>query len=115
ATCSNYAPALGLGFLFAAAAVSAISTATPGMRLVSVGTGVAATWAGVPLWPDFLALALAASALALTVGAAGLVSWSRIDAAKRIPPARVLVLAVVPLAGAAAAAYALFPDLNQKL
>jgi hypothetical protein len=61
ATCSNYAPAIGLGFLCAAGIVATVLGGHAPARRAAAATTVAGAWIGVTLWPDMLALALAAT------------------------------------------------------
>jgi hypothetical protein len=69
-TCSNYAPAIGLGQLLAAAACAAILTSEPTTRRLAVAVFVAGAWAGVLLWTDFVFPAfLGTLALASVAGA----------------------------------------------
>ncbi len=57
-TCSNYAPAIGLGQLLAAAACAAILTSEPSARRLAAAIFVGGSWAGVLLWTDFVFPAL---------------------------------------------------------
>lgn len=63
ATCSNYAPAIGLGFLVAAALVVAILGPEGRARWTGATVALATAWAGVPIWPDMLGVAALASAV----------------------------------------------------
>jgi len=96
ATCSNYAPAIGTGFLFAAGIVTMIGGASPTRCRIAGAVALAAAWAGVPVWPDFLALAIVASALA-----AALVAWHALRRATAGAAARpALQIGSIALAGA---------------
>jgi hypothetical protein len=57
-TCSNYAPAIGLGQLLAAAACAAILTSEPSARRLAVAIFVGGSWTGVLFWTDFVFPAL---------------------------------------------------------
>ncbi len=57
-TCSNYAPAIGLGELLAAAACAAIVTENRSTRRIAIVVFVGGSWAGVFLWTDFVFPAL---------------------------------------------------------
>jgi hypothetical protein len=57
-TCSNYAAAIGLGQLLAAAACAAIFTSEPSARRLAAAIFVGGSWAGVLLWTDFVFPAL---------------------------------------------------------
>jgi len=123
ANCSNYAPAIGVGFLVAAAAVTAILGATPASRRLAAGVAVAAAWAGVPLWPDFLALALLASAVLAAGGGYLLLRRATARAGHGSDAAGARgasslrgTLAVLLLLGVAACvAWVGFPQLNYEL
>jgi len=128
ATCSNYAPAIGIGFLVAAAAVTSILGATPPARRLALGTGLAAAWAGVPLWPDFLALALLATLLAAgaiavtllrhataTARAAATAGAADADARGPRPLLRSTVVALLLVGVAAGVAWIAFPEFNYQL
>lgn len=123
ATCTNYAPAIGVGFLVAAAAVTAILGATPAARRLALGTGLAAAWAGVPLWPDFLAAALLATVLALAAGGFALLRRARAAASARDvasgargprPLLRSTLAALLLVAAATAVAWLGFPEFNYQ-
>ncbi len=69
-TCSNYAPAIGLGQLLAAAAFTTILTSEAKTRRLAAAVFVAGAWAGVLLWTDFVFPALLGTlVLASVVGA----------------------------------------------
>lgn len=116
ATCSNYAPAIGLGFLIAAAGVTTILGPTPGMRRLSGVIALAAAWAGVPLWPDFLALAVVASSIAAAALASLALHRARASQADGgAQPARAALIALALVAAAAALAWRGFPVFNYDL
>jgi len=117
ATCSNYAPAIGTGFLFAAGVVTTILSTAPAARRIAGGVALATAWAGVPIWPDFLALAILAS-----VVSAGLVAWHALRQATPGPagarPAlqiRFIALVGAMIAAAAAIAWRNFPWFDARL
>jgi hypothetical protein len=65
ASCSNYAPAIGLGSLLAAAALTA-TLAPPGRwKSVAAALLVLGSWIGIPIWPDFVFVAMASTAIVL--------------------------------------------------
>lgn len=116
ATCSNYAPAIGSGFLIAAAAVSAIASPRGARRRIAAAIALATAWAAVPLWPDFLALAILLTVAALLAGArAGArVLRARGRSSARIPLwTATLTVAAVLLAGWTAWRH--FPQFNADL
>ena len=117
ATCSNYAVAIGVGFLCLAGVLAAIRGASPAGRRIGGGVALASAWVGVPVWPDFLALAIAASAIALAAGTWLLLRGVRPagdgSGARRtlVAAAAGLLLAVV----AAAVAWRNFPWFDARL
>jgi hypothetical protein len=65
ASCTNYAPAIGLGSLLAAAALTA-TLAPPGRwKSVAAALLVLGSWIGIPIWPDFVFVAMASTAIVL--------------------------------------------------
>lgn len=116
ATCSNYAPAIGLGSLFAAAAVTAILASAPAVRPIAAGIALAAAWAGVPIWTDFLALAILSSAVAIAA-VVPLVLRRTVSVTPAAHPAAHLGTGAVALALLVAAyvAWARFPVVNYHL
>ena len=95
-TCSNYAPAIGLGQLLAAAACAAILTSEPSVRRLAAAVFVLGAWAGILLWTDFVFPALLGTlALASVAGA-----WLAVRAGLSRRAARLVSGAAVLLFGA---------------
>lgn len=65
ASCSNYAPAVGLGSLLAAAALTAILVPSGRGKSVAAALLVSGSWIGIPIWPDFVFVAMASTAIVL--------------------------------------------------
>jgi hypothetical protein len=76
AYCSNYAPAIGLGFLLAAAALTAILAPSGRWKSVLAALFVSGSWIGVPIWPDFIFVALASTAIVLAWAIEGAIGAS---------------------------------------
>ncbi|HYT32202.1 MAG TPA: hypothetical protein VEO37_06375, partial [Thermoanaerobaculia bacterium] len=58
ASCTNYAPAIGLGSLLAAAALTAILAPSGRWNSIAAIVLVSGSWIGVLIWPDFVFAAL---------------------------------------------------------
>jgi hypothetical protein len=65
ASCSNYAPAIGLGSLLAAAAMTVVLAPSGRWKSVAAGLLVLGSWIGIPIWPDFVFVAMASTAIVL--------------------------------------------------
>ena len=117
ATCSNYAVAIGVGFLCLAGVLAAILGTSPVARRIGVGVALAGAWAGVPIWPDFLALALAASAIALAAGVWLLLRGVRParDDSRARRPLTAAAVALLLAAVAVAVAWRNFPWFDARL
>lgn len=61
ASCSNYAPAIGLGSMLAAAALSAVLAPSLRWKAIAAALLVSGSWIGVLIWPDFIFIALAST------------------------------------------------------
>ncbi|MGA7990490.1 MAG: hypothetical protein WCC53_03570, partial [Thermoanaerobaculia bacterium] len=97
-TCSNYAPAIGLGQLLAAAACAAILTENRSTRRLAAASFVGASWAGVLLWADFVFPALLGTLFLASL--AGIQRAERAGVPRRI--ASVVAGAAILLLGALA-------------
>lgn len=103
AACSNYAPAIGLGSLLAAAAVTASAPPTRFVRFAAGSAAVVGSFLGILLWTDFLFVAAAALFVALSLA---LARASRVVPFLRARPDAALALAAVALFACFAAAAA---------
>lgn len=65
ASCSNYAPAVGLGGVVGAAAVAAVVASGRRARVAGLVVMIASVWLGVAFWRDFAAGAIALTAAAV--------------------------------------------------
>lgn len=65
ASCSNYAPAIGLGSLLAAAAMTVVLAPSGRWKSVAAGLLVLGSWIGIPIWPDFVFVAISSTAIVL--------------------------------------------------
>jgi hypothetical protein len=61
ASCSNYASAIGLGSMLAAAALSAVLAPSLRWKAIAAALLVLGSWIGIPIWPDFVFVALAST------------------------------------------------------
>jgi len=117
ATCSNYAPAIGLGFLFAAGVVVAVLGPDERTRLTGGAAALAAPWAGVPIWPDFAGLAALASVVACATAVWALLRRlsARHGDHSHAATARWLIVPAALVAAAALLAWWNFPGLDDRL
>ena len=96
ATCSNYAPAIGLGALLAAAALVVVLGSDRRSRAIAAGVFLAASFAGALLWLDFVFIGGMAAAV---LAAAAVVALGR-RATRSVGPR--VVLAALTVAAALA-------------
>jgi len=101
ATCSNYAPAIGLGQLVAAAVCAFVLTEDAEARRLAGRVAVVAPFVGILVWTDFVFVAAAA---ALGWAALRLAPWAGESRSRRAALAGAVA---VLTAGACGAAYAL--------
>jgi len=117
ATCSNYAPAIGLGFLVAAGVVVAVLSPAESARWTGGAVVLAAAWAGIPIWPDFVGLAALASAAAFGVAVWTLLRRlsTRPGAGATLAPTWSLLVPGAMVAAAVLIAWWNFPGVDTRL
>jgi hypothetical protein len=100
ASCSNYAPAIGLGSLLAAAVLTAILTPLGLWKAVAAALLVLASWIGVPIWPDFIFVAIASTVTVIAWGIDRLIRIpsEKVSRALRLIAAAGLVILVLAVA-----------------
>jgi len=94
ASCSNYAPAIGLGSLLAAAALTTVLAPSGREKAFGAVLLVSGSWFGVPIWPDFIFAALVSTLVVLAwwIDHAAQTSGGRIGGVLRWAAGSALVL-----------------------